>query len=479
MEKLRPYTVYASPPQCKKLKSAGSVKNDMILKDRLSPVHSINFFSKEELFQQIFALKTKLNTTSEENKQLKGKLTRLEKKHNNTLPSPSSLRNRFAYISEPDKQKLYIKITELEYENKVLKDENDRNKDIINQLIGKPPPEYKKIYEKYVQQCAKIKKLKDQLMLAHTGHGNVGDNENRGNKLSNRKNERQYYGKRDRIMWEKKGNMFLIEIFRKMFENSCAKKMDYEGMWEIIDEECCDLIGVEEFVAGMRRLGVDNSKEEIEKFFDFIAKDKKIDQRGFEKALLRCKPPTFPQYKDLKFSLEHLYHRLQIQRMTFKNFAELFSSETLEYEEIFNILSSSPINLDKASTETITKFVLFNSNQIDKKVFESKLLHMMGEWKILSDNQEINFDDYIKFSLEGFWDDFLNKCQIIDKEKSEMITFYQFTKVCKSFGFEFDKDLEQYLKILFYTDKFQLNIVPYTNFIIAYSPEINNQIADT
>lgn len=477
MEKLRPYTVYASPPQCKKLKSAGSVKNDMVLRDRLSPVHSLNFFSKEELFQQIFALKTKLNTISEENKQLKGKLARLEKKHLNTLPSASSLRNNFAYISESDKQKLYIKITEIEYENKLLKDENDKNKGIIDQLIGKPPPEYKKIYEKYVQQCAKIKKLKEQLMLSQMRHGNAEDDRNKGNKLSNRKSERQYYGKRDRIMWEKKKNAFLIEIFRKIFENGCAKKMDFEDMWEIIDEESCDLIGVEEFVAGMRKLGVDNSQEEIERMFGFIAKDKKIDQKGFVKALVRCKPSSFPQYKDLRFSLEHLYHRLQIQRATFKSFAEMFASETLDYEEISHILSSSPINLDKASTETITKFVLLNSSKVDKKFFEGKLLHMMGEWKVLNDNQEIDFDDYIKFSLEDYWDDFLNKCQIIDKGKSETITFYQFKKVCKSLGFEFEKDLEQYLKILFYTDKFQLNTVPYMNFIIAYRPE--NQPQDS
>ncbi|OMJ82929.1 hypothetical protein SteCoe_16263 [Stentor coeruleus] len=474
MDKLRPYTAYASTPQYKNLKSRGSIKKDIVLRGHLSPVQSLNFFSKEELFQQIFTLKTKLNTVSEENKKLKGKLARLEKKYIN---SPSSLRNRFAYISESDKQKLYIKITELEYENKILKDENNKNKGIINQLIGKPPPEYKKIYEKYAQQCTKIKKIKEQLMVVQRGYGNIGDNENKGNELLSMKSKRQYFGKMDMIVWEKKENQFLIEIFSKMFENSCAKKMDVEDMWEIIDEEYCDFVGVEEFLVGMRKLGVDNSQEEIEKMFGFIAKDNKISHRDFEKALIRCKPTTFPQYKDLKSSLEHLYYRLQIQRITFKSFAEMFVGETLNYKEIFNKLSSPPINLDKTSTETVAKFVLCNSNKIDKKIFENQLLHMIGEWKVLNDNQEIDFDDYIKFSLEDCWDDFLNKCQIIDKAKSETIAFHQFAKVCKSLGFEFNNDLEQYLKILFYTEKFQLNIVPYMNFIIAYGPE--NQLEDS
>jgi hypothetical protein len=81
------------------------------------------------------------------------------------------------------------------------------------------------------------------------------------------------------------------------------------------------------------------------------------------------------------------------------------------------------------------------------------------------------FDDKIRSYMDGHWEVFIKKCHEFDRGKRDVISFFQFVRICKSIGFELDPDMKQYLKILFYTDKFQLEIVPYMGFVVAYAPE--------
>ena len=77
----------------------------------------------------------------------------------------------------------------------------------------------------------------------------------------------------------------------------------------------------------------------------------------------------------------------------------------------------------------------------------------------------------IRNHFYNLWDAFLKKCKEIDINKTELISYNNFQKICKSFKLDYSSEIEHYLKVLFYINNFQLNIVSYKTFFIDYSSD--------
>ena len=145
-------------------------------------------------------------------------------------------------------------------------------------------------------------------------------------------------------------------------------------------------------------------------------------------------------------------------------------AQLIIYTLYFNILSTDLYRLDQEMANTITKYIFGNSSKTTRDQIKEKLSNILGEWKVFNEDEEIELDEIIKKNLGNSWEIFLKKCNEADVNKTEVITYYEFKQICKGLHFDYNSDVEQYLKILFYTDKFQLNVVPYLSFIIAYAP---------
>ena len=159
----RPLSAYPLFYNISRINPPRVTSTDAKFREKLSPAKDLNYYTKEDMGQIIHALKNQINQLTKENKMLKTKIVKLEKKK--IVPGNSSANSKSAshFQSDLDKQKTVLKISEIEFENKILKDDIIKLKKIIDELTENPPPDYKKIYEKYVQQCIKIKKLKNQI----------------------------------------------------------------------------------------------------------------------------------------------------------------------------------------------------------------------------------------------------------------------------------------------------------------------------
>ncbi|OMJ82889.1 hypothetical protein SteCoe_16283 [Stentor coeruleus] len=471
MDKSRPYSAYPLTSRGGKMQTITSNKNELLFKDHISPLRTTtDFYAKEELNEQVQTLKKLINALQEENKNLKSKIIRLEKKKVNLLLTPFKTFNNIAFSPDLEKQKLLLRISELELEVNVLKDESIRHKIIIDEFINKVPYDYKKLFEKYIKLSSKIKKIKEGKKKTIGYYGSDIESNKRFNEISGKNSDRKILGKKNSPQFKQRNSMLVMGIFIKLYEGFCVNQLENDEIWYVVNPNNCDSIGFQEFSRGMNGLGIIND-EEIEVLFEVIARDGRINQRMFEKAFIKYKPSNIPNYSDIKPAIEHLYYRLQIQRITFNNFLCLFPAEGYTYDDILQILTRMPILLDKTSAEIITKYILINKTKTEKNDIENKLRKIMDEWKIFNEDEEVVFDDKIRSSMDGHWEVFIEKCHEFDKGKREIISFSQFVRICKSIGFELEPDMKQYLKILFYTDKFQLEIVPYKGFVVAYAPE--------
>ena len=134
-----------------------------------------------------------------------------------------------------------------------------------------------------------------------------------------------------------------------------------------------------EFSRGIHGLGISASEEELSELFNFISKDKKLNQSLFELALKTFKSLNIVSYSDLKGPVDHLYLRLQIQRMTFENFILLFPEENITFNDLFTILSTDLYRLDQEMANTITKYIFGNSSKTTRDQIKEKLSNILGE----------------------------------------------------------------------------------------------------
>jgi hypothetical protein len=466
MDKLRPFTAYPSSIHQVRFKSDPPGKNEINIKEKIYNDKPSSFYSTEDLHECIQGLKSKLNELSNENKLLKTKILKLEKK-NSMILSPYKLSSLSS--KDSDKHKLFSKFNEIVRENKKLKEEQIRLNKIVDQLMGNPLPDHREIYRKYVKKCIKIKKLKQTIQ--NTSYPRIDTIKSLKNIRAHTANETKSPARQGKLNI----NDFIIntDIVQKIYSCSCMNKLEFDEIWSVFNPNLLKSINFLEFSRGMHGLGIDISDSELETFFNSISEEKVLTKNLLEKALIKNKPKYSVSYNELKPALEHLSIKLQIQRIIFDSFLSFFSGEIIDYKDFVNILTSSPIYLDAINSATISNYVYCNKPSLLTKDILSKLNKVIVPWEILSENQEIEMDKKIRQGLESLWELFLKKCSEIDVNNTQTVSFDEFEKVCKTLKFQYDATLEHYLKILFYTDKSELNTVPYLSFVVAYAPEAN------
>ena len=456
MEAGRPHTSHGISSKIKKpYHSPG--RDEAYPRERATPERAGKFYSNEDLNDHIFVLKNKLNDTLQENKLLKAKIVKLEKKSRGPIISPPKSRSTAHFTNGSDNQRLLMKIADLEFENKLLKDDRIKMREAIDELIGNPPPDYKKVYEKYVKQCIKLKKLKSE----------QGYSKSRKLYSQGIASPKTVSG----ILATQEGKRKNSTIVESIYEYSCKNKLEFDEIWHVINPNGFKAVNFLEFSRGIHGLGIDIPNSSLSIFFESVTKGNKMTQQQLESALTSRRSLKIVNYSDLKIPLQHLYMRLQIQRITLAMLVSGLPEVDVVYDDFFKLMHSPPFQLEKASADIISIYVFSGSSKASKEYIHDKLQEVMGSWKIFTEEEELGLDDMIRSKLGNSWESFLKKCTEIDTGKTEKVSYYDFVKICKSLDFEVSSEMEQYLKILFYTDKLQLDVVPYLSFIIAYTPD--------
>lgn len=106
---------------------------------------------------------------------------------------------------------------------------------------------------------------------------------------------------------------------------------------------------------------------------------------------------------------------------------------------------------------------------IDLEEFVTNLLKQLGEWGILSLDDEARFDQRITEVMQHNQFTLLESCKLYDEDLKGVITLKQFEEVLENLDLEFTKTERKYMELLFYSHDSQLDAVPYQQFIKAYS----------
>jgi hypothetical protein len=196
--------------------------------------------------------------------------------------------------------------------------------------------------------------------------------------------------------------------------------------------------------------------------------------------------PMIP-HSEVADILRHISFRLQIHRITKDNIPMLLFGEHWEEQrdvtvfELQEMLSQQPISInDSAQAELLSRFLLEPADPSKRKpsteassaeAMLTKLKTSLPDWRIFSTEDEELYDEEIADILAERAIELQAACEEADPEHNEYISMKTFRALLKKLSIQFKSSHLKYLELLFYSHDFELDRVPYYNFLKAYTGE--------
>jgi hypothetical protein len=163
--------------------------------------------------------------------------------------------------------------------------------------------------------------------------------------------------------------------------------------------------------------------------------------------------------------------------------ASFDKDKMLTLDELADLFAAKPFNFEKqADRITLARYLLepADSNmfttkpEIDRlagsaKEVGGKLFMELEEWEVFQPEDEKEFDKEIAEIISHNKLSFKECCKSYDTEGTGLISIDDFMDTLETLELEFDDSVLHYMFLLFYSHSFDLNRVPYKQFIKAYS----------
>ena len=185
--------------------------------------------------------------------------------------------------------------------------------------------------------------------------------------------------------------------------------------------------------------------------------------------------------------LRHITFRLQIHRIAKDKIPMLLFGETWKQQrdvtvfELQEMLAQQPININEpVQAELLSRFLIESDDSGKRKgsteassatAILAKLNTALPDWHIFSTEDEEQYDDEIADILADRAIDLQAACEEADTAHEGYISLKTFRGLLKKLGFHFKSNHLKYLELLFYSHEFELDRVPYYNFLKAYTGE--------
>lgn len=173
---------------------------------------------------------------------------------------------------------------------------------------------------------------------------------------------------------------------------------------------------------------------------------------------------------------EHISYRMQINRLPkSKLIITLFGTtdkeKILTKNEFLSFFKKHPFNFtDTTFFEPLCGFLLNSKSSV--KQISDKLLTTIDEWDIFSQEDEEHYDYELGLIISKNKEVLKEKCKELDKNKTGKISIEDFNGILLGIDISLAESLWKYMKLLFYSNDFQLGVVPYRYFIKAYGNPI-------
>ncbi|CAG9333036.1 unnamed protein product [Blepharisma stoltei] len=475
-------------------------------------------YSREELYDRAMEFKTQMNLYREENLKLKTKIKILEKENrkedeenekgsllhhlkNQLKDAQKQIENKDLEISELKKASRATRIQEMEVEIKMYIDECTRLKRMLEEALSQLSMGVvsQDLQEKYLQQCIQIKKLKQEIYDMNM-FGDEKTLDSKGKKKRDGlllKMKQTILETRDENEKIKAENMILagqLKMMREQFKcpncQFCGaeennrdiniliweiwqaiehRRINLEKAWELLEIANVD-INVDTLNEALEKIGLYFTIQELQLFHSAFQNSQKISYDSFVSTLTKLKPTELITYEQIKDTITHLSYRLQVKRWTTEQVPHIFFQESRYYtqSEFSQLLQQEPVIFDITQAELFSRFVFGCSASLPCEECIARLFDILEPWEVLSEAKEYEYDSELRNVLGKYGIELEKVCKEMDKENTGIINLKQLEEALGKVGAKMSPNIFSYLRLLFYTDQYKFDTVPYMNFLSAY-----------
>ena len=481
------------------------------------PKSKAPYLSREELTEQLVAIKNQSNLLKEDNIKLKTRIKFLERDSkkeefdtdkNHLVTSLKTqlkelqkvLENREAEISELKKTSRITKVQEIEIEMKMYVDECTRLRRMLQEtlhqlFLGVMPQDVQK---RYIEQSLQLKSLKKDYKELSRLTEDPGLQKSKTRKeLSMIKLKKNMINTKEENIRVNEDNQRLLNELNTLRNNlrcpNCGyvfeeigckdvntiawdiwqaiehRKLSLNSAWALINPDDFPSISAEHLKQGLEQLGLFLNPAEIQYFFPNA--EEAISSENFEEILQKLRPGELISYQEMREVLLHLSYRLQVRRYEFEQLPAIFFPEKRMYHqmELYSLLQQDPVAFSDLQAEMLTKFLFGSSESLNNDECAARMSQLVEPWQVLTEQEELAYDQDLKGIVQGLGEKLFEILKEFDKEDCGFITLQEFYETFKALGVQIDGVMMQYLSLLFYTDQLEFNLVPYRNFYQAYN----------
>lgn len=161
---------------------------------------------------------------------------------------------------------------------------------------------------------------------------------------------------------------------------------------------------------------------------------------------------------------------------------ELMSIQDLSLE-----ISESPLHLNHSDSSLLARFLIEPENTKTIKEDDlgkikgcirnvsKKLGKVIPDWEVFTENDEKNYEKFLKDTLTELQKQVLQKCQEVDRSDSEIIQLDLFFKILQQLDIVLNEKMQLWMQVKMYL-RGHRDEIPYVEFLKSFEPEVINLI---
>lgn len=177
-------------------------------------------------------------------------------------------------------------------------------------------------------------------------------------------------------------------------------------------------------------------------------------------------------------AFSHIRMRMQLNRLPKSKllitlFGAVDKEKSIKSQDLQAFLQKSPFSFkSEPETSQLLQYLITPSSTI--KSVGDKLTSLLLDWEIFSPEDEELFDYQLGLIISKNKETFKEMCKLLDTERKGCIQISEFERILQELGISVPENLWSYMKLLFYSNDFQLDLMPYRYFIKAYGNPIED-----
>lgn len=275
------------------------------------------------------------------------------------------------------------------------------------------------------------------------------------------------------------------DLIEKIHEILIENKMTITRFLAIADRKSAGVIDSETMLSAISLYGGTLTKQQIESAFKDAKGGKPtslISTASIQELYCKKYPAEYPLTEDISLLLRHLSMKMQIHRIPRDSLLTTLygrpdNKAPLSVHELARLLRKRPLAISSPQdSEALARFLLGNQFIATYKTAGDTLLEFIENWTILTSAEEGDFDQQLSQVILEQRSSIKNSCKTHDKCLTGTISVENFKEVLNDLKIYFSEELLSYMSLLFYTNSYQLDIVPYKRFLKAYSEPLNERV---